>query len=144
MGMTGTFDQVVEEYHRANCEFARGNPEPLQHLFSHREDVTLLNPFGGVALGWEQVSQTQERNASLFGDGEETDFERVATCVTPELGLIVEVERHRTRTGGRQEMVSLALRVTTVFRPEDGTWKVVHRHADPIASPRPPESIMQQ
>ncbi len=24
-----------------------------------------------------------------------------------------------------------ALRVTTIFGPEDGEWKVVHRHADP-------------
>jgi ketosteroid isomerase-like protein len=24
------------------------------------------------------------------------------------------------------------LRVTTVFRREDGEWRVVHRHADPV------------
>jgi hypothetical protein len=34
--------------------------------------------------------------------------------------------------------------VTTNFRPEDGIWKIVHRHADTITSPRPLESIMQQ
>jgi ketosteroid isomerase-like protein len=26
------------------------------------------------------------------------------------------------------------LRVTTVFRREDGDWKIVHRHGDPLAS----------
>ena len=29
-----------------------------------------------------------------------------------------------------------ALRVTNVFRLEGDAWKLVHRHADPITSPR--------
>jgi hypothetical protein len=24
-----------------------------------------------------------------------------------------------------------------IFWPEEGTWKVVHRHADPITTPQP-------
>jgi hypothetical protein len=32
--------------------------------------------------------------------------------------------------------------VTTIFRREDGAWRIVHRHADPITSPRTPESIV--
>lgn len=114
---------------------------PRTHLGG---DATLLNPFGRMAVGWEQVSQTQERNASLFRDGDPTSFERVVTCVTPELAFIVEVEQHRTRMGDGTEIVPLALRVTTVFRPEDGVWKVVHRHADPITTPRPPETVIQR
>jgi hypothetical protein len=31
-----------------------------------------------------------------------------------------------------------------IFRPEDGTWKVVHRHADPITAPRPVGSVIQE
>lgn len=37
----------------------------------------------------------------------------------------------------------MSVRVTTVFRREDGVWKVAHRHADPITAPRPPESVIQ-
>jgi ketosteroid isomerase-like protein len=36
------------------------------------------------------------------------------------------------------------LRVTMIYRPEDGTWKVVHRHADPISTPRPAETLIQE
>jgi hypothetical protein len=39
-------DGVLERFKRAGNEFVKGNPKPVQELFSHREDVTLANPFG--------------------------------------------------------------------------------------------------
>jgi hypothetical protein len=30
------------------------------------------------------------------------------------------------------------------LRPEEGTWKVVHRHADPITSAQPAEPVIQK
>jgi ketosteroid isomerase-like protein len=54
----------------------------------------------------------------------------------------VEVERFRAKVGGREELAPVALRVTSIFRPEDGIWKVVHRHADPITE-QPAESVLQ-
>jgi SnoaL-like domain len=47
------------------------------------------------------------------------------------------------KVGGAEEMVRVALRVTTIFRREDDGWKVVHRHADPITDRQPPESLLQ-
>ena len=60
---TVDFDEVVEQYHQALGEFVKGNPEPAKMVFSHREDVTLANPFGPVARGWKQVAETMERAA---------------------------------------------------------------------------------
>jgi ketosteroid isomerase-like protein len=34
------------------------------------------------------------------------------------------------------------VRVTSVFRKESGGWKLVHRHADPITTPRPASSVV--
>jgi len=56
--------------------------------------------------------------------------------------LLVRVERQQAKVGGREDITPLALWVTLIFRPEEGTWKVVHRHADPIATRRPAESVI--
>jgi hypothetical protein len=41
-------------------------------------------------------------------------------------------------------MVTLALRVTSLFRFERGVWKLVHRHADPITTPRSAASVISE
>ncbi len=141
---TVDFDEVVAQYRRAVGEFAKGNPEPNKMVFSHREDVTLASPLGPPVRGWEQVAAALERNASQIREGEKVGFDIVAKYVTPELAYIVWVERSKAKLGGRQDVAPFALRVTTIFRPEDGTWKVVHRHADPITTAQPVESIIQK
>jgi ketosteroid isomerase-like protein len=63
--------------------------------------------------------------------------------VSAELAYVVEVERLKGRFGGREELSAYDLRVTMIFRPEDGEWKVVHRHADQITATQPAESVIQ-
>ena len=70
--------------------------------------------------------------------------ENVAKHVSSELACIVEMERYRARVGGGEDFRPVTLRVTSIFRPEDGTWKIVHRHADPITTPQPAESVIQE
>jgi ketosteroid isomerase-like protein len=137
-------DDFVDQYHRALDEFFRGNPEPAKRLYSHREDASLANPFGPVAVGWEQVAETMERAAEHYKDGGASGFETLAKYATPGLAYLVEVERFEAKVGGEEKMASGALRVTSVLRPEGGAWKIVHRHADPITAARPAESVTQQ
>ena len=84
-----------------------------------------------------------ERAASNYRDGRATGFETLASHVTDDLAYLVEVERFEAKVGDQEVMASGALRVTSVLRPEGGAWKVVHRHADPITTPRAAESVIQ-
>jgi ketosteroid isomerase-like protein len=56
----------------------------------------------------------------------------------------VEIERGVAKVGASEESTPWALRATMIFRPDDGEWKVVHRHADPITTPQPAESVIQE
>jgi len=141
---TEDFNQVVEKYHLALGEFMKGNPAPAKKLYSQRDDVTLGNPFGPFARGWKQVAERLEKAASNYRDGDAAGFETIAKCVTSDLAYLVEVERLRSKVGGRSDVTPLALRVTSIFRPEDALWKIVHRHADPITTAQPADSVLRR
>jgi ketosteroid isomerase-like protein len=143
MTTVNDLDEVLEQFHLAQGEFAKGNPEPCKRFFSHREDVTLNNPLSPPARGWEQVAETTDRAASPLRDGKFLSAEIIAKHVTPELAYVVEIERGEAKVGGREDITPWALRATMIFRPEDGEWKVVHRHADPITTEQPAESVIQ-
>ncbi len=128
---------IVQQYHSAADEFSRGDPEPVKALFSHRDDVTLANPFGPAVRGWKHVSEALDFASSRFRDGEVTSFETVAEYLGSDLATILEIERWKAKVSGREDVTPFVLRVTTTFRHEDGMWKLVHRHADPITAPHP-------
>jgi ketosteroid isomerase-like protein len=144
MAAVDDLDELIEQYQLSLGEFMKGNPEPAKKLWSHREDVSLANPLGPAVRGWEQVAQTMERAASNLRDGEITGFETVAKYVTPDLAYVVWVERQKGKIGGREDVAPLDLRVTMIFRPEDGEWKVVHRHADTVTTAQQAESLLQE
>jgi ketosteroid isomerase-like protein len=116
----------------------------LLELWSRRDDVTLANPFGPPVRGWDEVAKASNLAASNVRDGETVGFEIIEKYVTPELAYVVQIERVKAKIGGSEDITPFDLRVTMIFRPEDGEWKVVHRHADPITAPQPAESVIQQ
>src|SRR5829696_686043 len=137
-------DELIEQFHLASDEFLKGNPESVNKLWSRREHVTLANPFGPPVRGWDEVAKVTEHAASQVRDGQLVSVEIVAKHVTAELAYVVEIERPKAKIGGSEDITPFALRVTMIFRPEAGTWRIVHRHADPITTPQAAESIIQE
>ena len=143
MATVDDVDRLIEQYQLALDEFMKGNPKSVQDLYSHREDASLANPYGPPVRGWDAIAKTTEHAASLRRDGRATGFEIVAKNVTPELAYVVQIENLESKVGESEEITPHALRATMIFRSEDGAWKVVHRHADPITTPQPAESVIR-
>jgi ketosteroid isomerase-like protein len=144
MAAVDAVDELIERYHLGGDEFLKGNPEPLLELWSRRDDVTLANPYGPPVRGWDEVAKASDLAASQVRDGETVGFEIVEKYVTPELAYVVQIERVKAKIGGSENITPFDLRVTMIFRPEEGEWKVVHRHADPITTAQPAESVIQE
>lgn len=104
-------------------------------LLSDRDDVTWGNPFGPFARGREKVEATLASAAARMPGGRTTDFDQIARYVADDLAVVVQVE-NMERAGEAGVPSPAALRVTSVYRLEGDAWKLVHRHADPITTPR--------
>lgn len=136
------FDEFVRECEEAWRVFVTGDPGPATLLFSHRDDVTLANPWGPAVTGWAAVSWTLEDAARRFRNGHLSAFDVRADFVSENVAWCHEVERGQAMLGGRSELEDFALRVTSIYRREDGQWRIVLRHADPIVVARPPDATL--
>jgi ketosteroid isomerase-like protein len=68
--------------------------------------------------------------ARFFQAGK-SELEVVQTYASGDMAVLVVIERQRAVVGGLPEQ-DWSLRVTLVFRREEGEWQLVHRHADPL------------
>jgi ketosteroid isomerase-like protein len=101
-------------------------------------------PLGPPVRGRSEIDATLDSVASALRDGETQGFERITEYATPDLAYILEIERRAVKLDGSAEVAAVSLRVTTVWRREDGEWRIALRHADPITSARPIESTREQ
>ena len=115
-----------------------GDPGPRLAMWSTRDPVTLLGAAVPNKRGWDDVSRTFRWVASRFSDCAAYDFELVAAGVSGDLAYTVGFERSVVAIDGGPVAPNV-LRVTHVYRREDGEWKIVHRHGDaPPADQSPP------
>jgi ketosteroid isomerase-like protein len=128
-------EEAIQLYHEAADDFSRGNPSPVNELLSTSDDVTLANPFGPAVRGLQQVSDALDFASSRFRDGKVERFETLAKYVTSDLATLLEVEHWTAKVGGADERTPFILRVSTTLRRETDGWRLVHRQADPIATP---------
>jgi ketosteroid isomerase-like protein len=122
--------QTVERHALATTGVRSGDAISLIGMLSTRDPVTLFPAAQSSKSGWAEVSQAFRRVASVYSNATPVSFEVVAAGVSGDLAYLVGYERGcASVAGGSAEPINL--RVTQVYRREDGEWKLVHRHGDP-------------
>jgi|SRR5579859_6889506 len=132
MSAADDFLPFVEQVKSAVLQFVTGASAPLQALWSHGEDVTLFGGLGDYELGWPRVSARLDWAATRVNEGQET-IEPLAMGLSRDLAYTVWLEKGAVRYTAREELSRRTLRVTQIYRYENDTLKIIHRHADAIS-----------
>jgi ketosteroid isomerase-like protein len=116
---------------RVEAEQALINGDPIQRLAmtSTQDPVTIFGAKVPLRRGWDEVSETLRWLVSRWSDSTDYRFELVAADVSGDLGYLVGFEHIASSVVG-VPVEPYTLRVTHIFRREDGEWKIAHRHAD--------------
>ncbi len=120
----------LETLDAAEMALRNGDSGARPAIWSRNDPVT----FFGAALtkiGWDQIAPAFDFLASQFSRCESFENEVIAAGGSGDLAYLVGYE-HTTTAVGSAEPAAYVLRVTTILRRENGQWKVVHRHGDPM------------
>ncbi len=123
----------------AGAAFYLGDPEPYKELWSHGDDVSLFGAFGPCKKGWPQLEKTFDWVASRYREGAVTvEYEVVHEGA--DLAYTVGYEIGDVALDGGP-VTRQRLRVTHIYRREDGEWRLVHRHGDFAPADQSPPSL---
>jgi ketosteroid isomerase-like protein len=121
---------LVRSSEEANQALVRGDIDRYVELVSMTDDFMLMPPAGGVSRGTH--AERKERMRKFFKGGTQTQ-ELVQAYTSPDMIVLAVIERAHIAVAD-VPMQDWALRVTLVYRREGSTWKLAHRHADPLAN----------
>jgi ketosteroid isomerase-like protein len=128
------FDDFMEQRMAAAGAYVTGDASPLVRLLAVDSPATFFAPRGGVVQGATEVGARYVGDAHDFRGPGSTRFEVLQVGASGELAYWVGIQHATVQTSDMTQPAPMSLRVTEIFRRENGAWKLVHRHADPHAN----------
>lgn len=128
-------EEFLQWFDTAVCEaeeaLHNGDPEPRMRLWTRNEPVSVLGAWRN-AFGTAEVDELFRHLGTTFADCSSYEYELIAADVIGDAAYTVGLEHTQASINGRP--TTYTLRATQVYRREDGSWKVVHRHGDTVTT----------
>ncbi|WP_417562901.1 YybH family protein [Microbacterium sp.] len=107
-----------------------GDPRPRRALWSRNEPVSVLGAWRD-ATGQNEIGELFAHLGASFSNCIASTVELVAFDVVGDMAYTAALEHTSVSVDG--EPRTYTLRVTQVYRREEGQWRVAHRHGDTVA-----------
>jgi ketosteroid isomerase-like protein len=128
------FKQFMKQREDAARAYVCGDPAPVADIVTRVSPATFFGPRGGCDQGADDVLLSFNQGAAMFGTGSETHFEILHMAASDNIAYWVGFQRATAQLRGSMDILPMNIRVTEIFRREDNEWKLIHRHADLLAS----------
>ena len=126
------FEKFMQERLKASTDFVEGKFKPLKQISVQQSPATIFGPKGNCVQGVENVNAVNEQGASLFEPGAKNEFEVMHQDADEHLAYWTGIQHSVLKMKGQDNPVAMDLRVTEIFKKENGEWKLMHRHADKL------------
>ncbi|MFI8520798.1 nuclear transport factor 2 family protein [Streptomyces sp. NPDC085481] len=126
----GFLEWVRTSLYEAELALHDGDPAPRRALWSRDEPVSVLGAWRN-AYGQEELDKLFAGLGQSFSDCTSYAFELQAYDVRDDMAYTAGLEHVSASVDG--EPRTYTLRVTQVYRREDGHWRVAHRHGDTVS-----------
>lgn len=125
---TAPVQAAAEQFYVALNAIFSGDLGPMKDVWSHKSDVTYMGPGGGRRVGWQQVLADWETQAGRKLEGE-VEPQNMQIHMGRDLAIVNNFESgQNVDADGKPQEVEI--RATSVFRKEDGQWKMIGHHTD--------------
>jgi ketosteroid isomerase-like protein len=132
---SGDFEQFMQLRADVARAFVSGDPVPLVDISTLRAPATIFGPAGGTVSGARKVIRKNQGDSQRFGPGSRSRLKIIHMKADRQLAYWVGLQEATVNVKGKKKPVPMRLRVTEIFRLEDGQWKLMHRHADMLEKP---------
>ena len=137
--------KFVPRFEAGVNDFINGDPRLWKQNASQHEDATIMGAWGAYEKGWREAGPRYDWAAARFRpSGAKVQIEYLASGVSGDLAYTIAIERSNALIVDQRERTPMALRVTHLFRKENGEWKLLHRHADPLVGKTAPGAVLQK
>lgn len=139
------FSAFLARFRTGTEAFLNGDPSLWKENASKTERATIMGAWGAYEHTWVEVGPRYDWAASRFkNSGAKMEVEYLSGGVSGDLAYTVAIERSTVHVEGQTQPATMQLRVTHVFGKENGAWKLLHRHADPLMAKTAPDDVLKR
>ncbi|GLI26395.1 hypothetical protein ARHIZOSPH14_06370 [Agromyces rhizosphaerae] len=106
-----------------------GDDAPRKAIWSSNEPVSVLGAWRN-GVGRAELVGAFDELTMTFSNCTSYSLDLISSDVVGDMAFTAGYERISCDVDGKPR--TMTVRATQVYRREEGAWRVVHRHADPI------------